>query len=141
MVNLYSVVAYGTFITKGYWKDKKNVEICKVSGFKRILPEGNWFPYVIPNKNSFFWALKFDVTNEELQTLDFYEGTSMGLYKRTQIEVILKDGVKKKAFIYIPTEKTIKKKNLTLKIDIMDNWKKEIRKNPEIVEKFPELVE
>ena len=140
MVERYSVIGYGTFLTRGYWKNKVNLEICKISGFRRILPVGNGFPYIIIDKESSFWALKFDVTKEELQKLDYYEGTSVGFYKRIQINVEMKNGKEKKAFIYIPTEDTIKRENLSTEIDKYDKWKDIISKYHELVEKFPELI-
>jgi len=140
MSEKFSVVGYGTFITKGYWKNKSNVEVCKVIGFRRVFPKGNWFPYVLPDPDSSFWALKFDVTKENLRELDYYEGVPSGLYKRTKTVIELKDGTKQQAFIYVPTESTIKRENLTLDVDKKDKWKFEIKKHPEIVEKFPKLV-
>ena len=68
--NLFSVVGYGTFITHGHWKNKRNIEVCLVKDYIRILPKGNWFPYVIPLRESSFWALKFEVTEQELRDLD-----------------------------------------------------------------------
>ncbi|MBY9005457.1 MAG: gamma-glutamylcyclotransferase [Candidatus Lokiarchaeota archaeon] len=136
----YSIIGYGTFITEGYWKNKENLEICKVTGFRRILPEGNWFPYILIDKESSFWALKFDISEVELYKLDYYEGTSIGLYRRIQIEVEIKNNVLKKAFIYIPTEETIQKERLSLETDRKDKWKNEIKKIIEITEKFPELI-
>ena len=138
--NKYSIVGYGTFITRGYWKDKSNVEVCKVIGFRRILSEGNWFPYVLPDKNSSFWALKFDVSENELKKLDYYEGVPAGLYKRIKIDIQLKNGTKHEAFIYVPTEKTIQQQDLSLKMDKKDKWREEIRNHPNILQKFPELL-
>ncbi|TXT58779.1 MAG: hypothetical protein BAJALOKI1v1_1550008 [Promethearchaeota archaeon] len=135
----YSVVGYGTFITRGYWKDKSNVRVCKVIGFRRVFPEGNWFPYVLPDKESSFWALKFDVNLEELRELDIYEGVPAGLYKRIKTIIQVKDGIEEKAFIYVPTEKTITQQQLTIDMDKTDRWKEEIKKHHEIVDKFPKL--
>jgi gamma-glutamylcyclotransferase (GGCT)/AIG2-like uncharacterized protein YtfP len=135
-----SVVGYGTFITKGYWKNKSNVMVCRVIGFKRIFPKGNWFPYVLPDPDSSFWALKFDVNQEELRKLDYYEGVPSGLYKRVKTVIELKDGSKIQALIYVPTESTIKREDLALDMDKSDRWKQEIAKHLEIIEEFPELV-
>lgn len=139
-MSISSLVAYGTFITNGHWKNKLNVKVCIVENFVRIFPKGNWFPYVLPSKNSSFKALKFDINEEELKELDRYEGVQSGLFKRVEIEVLLKGNTKIKAFIYIPTEKTINSLNLSPKLDKNDLWIKEIEKFPEIVKKFPELV-
>ncbi len=136
----YSIVGYGTFITKGYWKNKENIEVCKVSGYRRIYPENSWFPYVLKDKESSFWALKFDVSGDDLYQLDVYEGVFSGLYKRILIEVNIKNYVLKKAYIYIPTKETVKKEKLSLEMDYTDKWKNEIKKNTEIIKLFPELL-
>ena len=138
--NLISVVGYGTFITKGHWKDKKDVEVCLVRNFIRVFPKGNWFPYTLKSPNSSFWALKFSVNEKQLKDLDYYEGVSSELFKREETEIKLKDGQEITAYIYIPTEKIIKSQELTAEMDKNDSWKEEIKKFPEIVEKFPELV-
>ncbi|MHA1294760.1 MAG: gamma-glutamylcyclotransferase family protein [Promethearchaeota archaeon] len=138
--HLISIVGYGTFITHYHWKGKRNVEVCLVKDYIRIFPQGNWFPYVLPCKGSSFWALKFDVNESQLKDLDFYEGVTSGLFKKTEIEIILKNNDKRKAFIYIPTEKTIQSQKLTSNLDKKDRWKEEIKKNPDIVKKFPELI-
>ena len=138
-LNLISIVGYGTFITRNLWKDKVNVEVCTVINFTRIYPEGNWFPYAL-RSNSSFKALKFDVTKQELDTLDLIEGVSEGLFERVSTEILLKNNTRSSAFIYIPTKKTISSQNLTLIIDERDRWKEEIRKNTEVIMKYPELI-
>ena len=138
--DLISVVGYGTFITKGHWKDKDNVEVCVVKDFVRILPRGNWFPYILPAKGSSFTALKFDVRKGQLKTLDQYEGVSVDLYDRVKTQVVLKNNEIVNAFIYIPTQKTIESQNLTPELDKNDRWREEIKKFPEIVKLFPELI-
>lgn len=135
-----SVIGYGTFITRGYWKNKKNVEVCLIPNFVRILPKNNWFPYILASNNSSFWALKFDVNENELKELDHYEGVDMGLFKRSKIEVMLKNKTLSEAFIYLPTKSTIDSQNLNFKMDMHDKWKEKIKQFPEIVAKFPELV-
>ncbi|MFX0070961.1 MAG: gamma-glutamylcyclotransferase family protein [Candidatus Hermodarchaeota archaeon] len=134
-----SIVGYGTFITHRHWKNKSNVEICTVINYVRIFPKGNWFPYVLPLKGASFKALKFDVNEQELEALDQYEGVYAGLYRRVQTEVFLNENRKRKAFIYVPTENTIKTQNLSIEIDRNDRWKEEMYKYPELREKFPEL--
>ena len=138
--NLISIVGYGTFITRGIWKDKRNVEVCLVQDFVRILPQESWFPYALPLKNAYFRALKFDVFESDLEYLDEYEGLHSGLFRRVKIEVTVKNEQKKEAHMYIPTDKTIKKYNLTPNIDKKDKWKDEIKKFPEVVKNFPELI-
>ncbi|MFX0047160.1 MAG: gamma-glutamylcyclotransferase family protein [Candidatus Hermodarchaeota archaeon] len=138
-LNLFSIIGYGTFITRNLWKDKKNVEVCTVKNFTRIYPKNSWFPYVLPSKGSFN-ALKFDVNQQELETLDQIEGVLEGLFKRVKTEIYLKNNRKSSAFIYIPTDKTIKKQKLDLELDKTDRWKEEIKKYSEIVNKFPKLI-
>ncbi len=136
-----SIIGYGTFITHGFWKNKKNVEVCVVKNFIRIfIPERNWFPYALPLKNSYFKALKFEVTKRELEELDIYEGVNSGLFKRVKTEVDLKNDKQIEAFIYVPTTNTIISQRLTSELDRFDSWKKEIEKSPEVLKKFPELL-
>ncbi|MHA1688673.1 MAG: gamma-glutamylcyclotransferase family protein [Promethearchaeota archaeon] len=137
---LISVIGYGTFLTKGLWKNKKNVEPCLVKDHVRILPEGKWYPFVLEKKGESFWALKFSVSKEELKQLDYYEGVDAGLYKRVLITVTLKNGKKTSAYIYVPTETTIKRCGLDPSIDKQDRWKEELKKNPELIKEFPELI-
>ena len=139
-LDLISVVGYGTFITKGHWKDKDNVEVCIVKDFVRIHPKGNWFPFILPKKGNSFKALKFDVEKGQLNALDLYEGVSADLYDRVEIQVFLKNNDKINAFIYVPTQKTIESQGLTPEMDKNDRWREEIKKFPEIVNKFPELI-
>jgi hypothetical protein len=134
-----SVIGYGTFITQKLWKGKPNVEVCLVKHFSRIQPPNNWFPYAIPSDKS-LWALKFDVQVEELDELDRYEGLPQNLFERKEIYIILKSGKQIPAFIYLPTPTTTVTQKLTLDLDLHDRWKEEIKKYPEIVEKFPELI-
>jgi len=136
---LISIIGYGTFITRNLWKDKKNVEVCTVKNFTRIYPKNSWFPYVLRSKGS-FKALKFDVNEQELETLDQIEGVFEGLFKRVNTEIYLKNNQKSCAFIYVPTDKTIKSQNLFPELDKTDQWKEEIKKYSEIVNKFPELI-
>jgi len=137
--NLISIIGYGTFITRNLWKDKENIEVCTVKNFTRIFPKNSRFPYVLRSKGS-FKALKFDVNEQELETLDQIEGVFEGLFKRVNTEISLKNDQKASAFIYVPTDKTIKSQNLFLELDKTDQWKEEIKKCSEIVNKFPELI-
>ena len=134
------LVGYGTFITSKRWSNYSNVEVCLIRGYKRILPPGNWFPYVLPDENSQFWGLKFEVSSDQLSQLDKFEGVDTNLYYRRTIEVVLKDKSKINADIYLPTETTVMREKLTLEMDKIDAWKLEIKKHREIVEKFPELI-
>ena len=138
-IEYFSVIGYGTFITRGHWKDKLNVEPCLVTNFSRVYPQGYWFPIVFPSKES-FWALKFEVTQQELEDLDNYEGVNDDLFKRIEIYVKLKSGEKTKAFLYVPTDNLISTNKLHKGLDTSDRWKDHIRKFPEIVKLFPELI-
>ena len=133
-------MGYGTFITKGHWKDKENVETCIVKDFVRIYPKSNWYPFILPAKGNSFKALKFDVEKGQLNALDLYEGVSADLYDRVETHVFLKNNDKINAFIYVPTQKTIESQGLTPEMDKIDRWREEIKKFPEIVKQFPELV-
>lgn len=137
--NLISIVGYGIFITRNLWKDKANVEVCLVKNFTRIYPIGNWFPFALRSNRS-FKALKFDVNKQELETLDRIEGVSEGLFERVTIDIYLENKMKSSAYIYIPTDNTIRSQNLTLELDKTDRWKDVILKNTEVVNKFPELL-
>ena len=110
--NPCSIIGYGTFITRGVWENKVNVEVCVVQNYTRIYPKGYWFPFVLPSKES-FWALKFEVDPLQLEILDNYEGLSSGFFKRVVADIVLKDNSKSKAFIYVPTKKTIEEQNLS----------------------------
>lgn len=135
------IIGYGTFITHGFWKDKRNVEVCVVKNFIRIfIPERNWFPYALSLEDSFFKALKFEVTKRELEELDIYEGVKSGLFKRVKTEVLLKNDKQIEAFIYIPTNNTINSQGLSPDLDKSDSWKKEIEKSSETLKNFPELL-
>ena len=135
------IIGYGTFITHGFWKDKRNVEVCVVKDFIRIfIPKRNWFPYALSLKNSSFKALKFEVTKRELEELDIYEGVKSGLFKRVKTEVFLKNDKQIEAFIYIPTNNTINSQGLSPDLDKSDSWKKEIEKSSETLKNFPELL-
>ena len=139
--DLIPIIGYGTFITRGFWKDKRNVEVCIVKNYIRIyIPEKNWFPYALPLKNSFFKALKFEVNKQELEELDIYEGVNSGLFKRVKTKVILPNNKQIEAFIYIPTNNTIISQRLSPDQDKFDSWKKKIKKSFETLKKFPELL-
>jgi len=136
--NFISVVGYGTFITRGLWKNKFNVEVCTVINFTRIFPRNSWFPYALKSTGS-FQALKFDITKEEIYFLDKIEGVNNGLFKRVMVDILLKNSRSSSAFIYVPTEETIVSQNLNLESDKIDRWKEELKKIPEVVRNFPDL--
>ncbi|MGV9171849.1 MAG: gamma-glutamylcyclotransferase family protein [Promethearchaeia archaeon] len=140
--HLKKVVGYGTFITELYYQcyGKIPIRACKVLNYTRILPEDHPFPYVLPKKGAAFWALLFSVTNSQLKKLDYYEGVNVGIYKRERCNVKLKNQNLTEAYIYVPTKKTIEEQNLSYNTDRKDRWQNEIKKHPQIVENFPELV-
>jgi len=137
--NFISVIGYGTFITRGLWKDKFNVEVCTVINFTRIFPTNSWFPYALKSAGS-FKALKFAVTKEEINFLDKIEGVDNGLFKRVMVDILLENNRPSSAFMYVPTEETIVSQKLTLKLDKIDRWKEEIKKTLEIIRNFPDLL-
>jgi gamma-glutamylcyclotransferase (GGCT)/AIG2-like uncharacterized protein YtfP len=137
--NFVSVIGYGIFITRNLWKDKANVEVCLVEKFTRIYPQSSWFPYALRSNGS-FKALKFDVNKQELEVLDLIEGVKKGLFERVTTEIYLKNNQSSSAFMYVPTEETIVSQKLSLESDKTDRWKEEIKKIPEIVRKFPNLL-
>jgi len=113
--------------------------VCTVNNFTRIFPRNNWFPYALKSAGS-FKALKFAVTKEEIKFLDEIEGVDSGLFKRVMVDILLKNNRSSSAFMYVPTEETIVSQKLTLESDKIDRWKEEIKKIPEIVRNFPDLL-
>ena len=144
--NFDFVIGYGTFITNKMFKFTKDVKICFVPKCRRIYIPSEHFPFALedPSKDGFF-ALLFKVEHKEFKRLDFYEGVDAGLFYRKEISILVKKDIKtydkEKAFIYLPTEQSISDHNITLDSDKEDEWIEKIRANPEICEKFPELLE
>lgn len=141
-----SIVGYGTFITNKMFKLSNDVKVCFVSGFRRIYISSAHFPFALRDpSNSGFYALLFRVKHGEFSRLDDYEGVSAGLFSRDQITILVKgeknDYSKQKAFIYLPTERTIAEYNLSVDLDKEDKWLKKIRAISEVCEKYPELFE
>lgn len=139
MDELISIVGYGTFLTKGYWKGKKNVEPCLVRDYIRILPEGYWYPFALYKKGASFWALKFDITVIELDTLDIYEGVAEKLYDRILINVELEENRIISAYLYVPSQNTIQNSKLTTDLDEQDRWREKLLLNSELISQFPIL--
>ena len=144
--NVDLIVGYGTFITNKMFKFTKDVKICFVPKCRRIYITSEHFPFALedPSKDGFF-ALLFKVEHKEFKRLDFYEGVDAGLFYRKKISILVKKDlnnyIKKQAFIYLPTEQSISDHKLTLDCDKEDGWIEKIRVNPEVCEKFPELLE
>ena len=143
--NFDFVIGYGTFITNKMFKFTNDVKICFVPKCRRIYIPSEHFPFALedPSKDGFF-ALLFKVENKEFKRLDFYEGVDAGLFYRKKIFIFVKkesNYVKKQAFIYLPTEQSISDHKLSLECDKDDKWIEKIRENPDVCEKFPELLE
>ncbi|MHA1732920.1 MAG: gamma-glutamylcyclotransferase family protein [Promethearchaeota archaeon] len=138
---VYAVVGYGTFITRRLFETAENVEPALVRGFRRVLPPGNPFPFVLRDPDhAGFWALKFEVDLPRLFELDAYEGLDSGLYYRRKIPVLLRSGREVFAYIYVPTARTVREYRLDPDVDPDDAWKDHIARHLDIVDLFPELL-
>lgn len=74
----------------------------KVEGFSLVFPGTQAFPAVIKNEKGKGAVVELmDVTSEDLNMYDEYEGVSNGLYIRTTVPVSLSNGKKEKAWIYV----------------------------------------
>ena len=74
----------------------------KVEGFSLVFPGTQSFPAIVKNSKGKGAVVELmDVTNEDLNMYDEYEGISKGLYIRTTVPVILDNGKKEKAWIYV----------------------------------------
>ncbi len=140
------IVGYGTFITNKMFKFSKDVKICFVPKCRRIYITSEHFPFALDDpSNEGFFALLFKVEHKEFKRLDYYEGVDAGLFYRKKVSILVKKDltnyVKKRAFIYLPTEQSISDHNLTLDCDKEDGWIEKIRAIPDVCEKFPELLE
>jgi len=140
------IVGYGTFITNRMFKFSKDVRICFVPKCRRIYLDSEHFPFALSDpSNEGFFALLFRVEHNEFKRLDLYEGVDAGLFYRKQISILVKDEgnnyTKENAYIYLPTEKSIAEHNITPDCDKDDKWIEKIRANPDVCEKFPELLE
>ncbi len=136
-----AVIGYGTLITRKEYHQASGVEPVFVSGYRRVLPSGNWYPFVLHDPDyEGFWALKFIVSLPRLYEIDAYEGVSGGLYYRRKIAARRKDGNFIFAYIYLPTVETQKRQQLHLGMDPTDRWKEKIANHPDIVAEFPELL-
>ncbi len=139
---LVHIVGYGTFITRRTFERYQNLELCKVTGFKRVYPPRSGYPFVLPaNAKDGFWALLFDVPEAELPSFDNYEGAPI-LYERKTVTVQVKGSQAISAEIYIASKKEIQDARLTTTMDPTDRWRDVIKaKVPDLLKKFPELAE
>ena len=47
------LVGYGTFITRGTWKNYASCRMCRVPGFRRVYdPKMAWFPFAIVDEEA-----------------------------------------------------------------------------------------
>ncbi len=139
---LVHIVGYGTFITRRTFERYQNLELCKVAGFKRVYPPRSGYPFALSaSKNDGFWALLFDIPEDELASFDNYEGAPI-LYERKTISVRLKTSQEISAEIYVASKKEIQDAKLTTTMDPTDRWRDVIKaKVPDLLKKFPELAE
>ncbi len=140
--NLVHVVGYGTFITRRTFERYHNLELCKVTGFKRVYPPRSGYPFAIPaSEKDGFWALLFDIPEDELPSFDNYEGAPI-LYERKTVSIQRKASQSISAEIYIASKKEIQDAQLSTTMDPTDRWRDVIKaKVPDLLEKFPELAE
>jgi len=132
---------YGTFITNGFYKQYKNVHSAFLPGYVRIHRSEDLFPFILqvpPGMDiAGFWGLVFEVTQEELDYLDYYESR---LYIRIQVDCVYKDGTKELVMTYYPKKRCITQYKLDDYISKIDPWRiKIIKEHPDIIEEFPEL--
>ncbi|MFW9887511.1 MAG: gamma-glutamylcyclotransferase family protein [Candidatus Thorarchaeota archaeon] len=86
------LVGYGTFITRGTWKNYLGCRVCRVPGLRRVYdPKMAWFPFAIVDEQAEMLAVCFLVDEDNLEAFDRYEGVRQGLYERMMREVLVKD--------------------------------------------------
>jgi gamma-glutamylcyclotransferase (GGCT)/AIG2-like uncharacterized protein YtfP len=74
----------------------------KVEGFSLVFPGTESFPAIIKNEKGKGAVVELiNVSQEDLNEYDEYEGVSNGLYIRTTVPVTLEDGNIEKAWIYV----------------------------------------
>ena len=89
------LAVYGTL--RRDYPDKGRIE-----GFSLVFPGTQSFPAVIKNEKGKGAVVELvDVTTEDLNIYDEYENVEGGLYIRTTVSVLLDNGKKEKAWIYV----------------------------------------
>tara|TARA_R110002073_G_scaffold329691_3_gene512448 strand:- start:445 stop:840 length:396 start_codon:yes stop_codon:yes gene_type:complete len=89
------LAVYGT-LRRGY------PDTGKVEGFSLVFPGTQSFPAVIKNEKGKGAVVELvDVTSEDLNMYDEYEGVANGLYIRTTAPINMDDGKTEKAWIYV----------------------------------------
>lgn len=131
------VIGYGTFIIKAANGDERFETItgvCEVKDFLRMYhPKfaevlGYWYPFAVKKEKSSFKALVYEVTEEDIESLDFYEGVPK-LYERTTCEItLLNDCNNVKAEIYVPSESTFERLEEELESFFTEEEKNDIHK-------------
>ncbi|MFW9890271.1 MAG: gamma-glutamylcyclotransferase family protein [Candidatus Thorarchaeota archaeon] len=138
------LVGYGTFITKGTWKNYPSCRVCKVPGLRRMYdPKMAWFPFAIDDEETEMLAVCFLVDEDSLEAFDRYEGVGQGLNERVKREVLVKeeDGIwiSREAWIYLPTSSTMENPLFPWE-DSDDRWLREnIQELVELHASFPEF--
>ena len=74
----------------------------RIEWFSLVFPGTQSFPAVIKNEKGKGAVVELvDVTTEDLNIYDEYENVEGGLYIRTTVSVLLDNGKKEKAWIYV----------------------------------------
>jgi len=74
----------------------------KIEGFSLVFPGTQSFPALIKNEKGKGAVVELmDVSNEELNMYDRYEGVDNGLYIRTTAPIKLENGDTEKAWVYV----------------------------------------
>jgi len=74
----------------------------RVEGFSLVFPGTQSFPALIKNEKGKGAVVELvDVTEEELNMYDQYEGVDSGLYIRTTVPVVLDNKKTEKAWVYV----------------------------------------
>tara|TARA_R100000329_G_scaffold134037_1_gene113938 strand:- start:344 stop:739 length:396 start_codon:yes stop_codon:yes gene_type:complete len=74
----------------------------RVEGFSLVFPGTQSFPALIKNEKGKGAVVELvDVTEEELNMYDQYEGVDNGLYIRTTVPVVLDNKKTEKAWVYV----------------------------------------
>ena len=95
------IFGYGTFITRGIYREYPNIRAAYLLGFIRIHRPVDPFPYILSNeynpKIRGFWGLVFEVDDRGLDQLDYYEGS---LYSRLHVTVQYPNKSKESVMVY-----------------------------------------
>ena len=134
---MVTIATYGTLITRGWYRGKKNARPVIVRCFRRFYRKSSGFPVIVRDRNSSLWVLAFDADRDELSSMDMHE---LGYFTRERIVVEEKSGEKTDAWIYIPKPEFLLRYNVKTKEDLDDNFLDEIRASKAAID-FPELMQ